>query len=221
MSGNVELAGDSAIEFASGEITSLAANAQLRLNGSDAFIEDSKAPGSNSALMGLASIGAGAIFELENGASVSTTGALINDGNVNIAAGSSLTLAGALTNSGYLDIDNSALSSPSKVSATALTNTGSLFLSDGASLTTGALVNDGQIYLDHGQSGGSNLTVAGTLTNSGLLNFSAFNRPSEISAKALTNTGTIYFRNLYQGQGLLDVTDSAGFGAAGSLERPC
>ena len=74
------LAGDSAIEFASGEITSLAANAHLHLNGNDAFIEDSTALGSNSALTGLASIGAGAIFGLHNEAAVSTTGALVNDG---------------------------------------------------------------------------------------------------------------------------------------------
>ena len=109
LSGNVELAGDSAIEFASGEITSLAADAQLRLNGNDAFIEDSTALGSNSALTGLASIGAGATFDLENEASVSTTGALANDGTVDLDAnpgdgGSSLTVAGALTNSGSLII---------------------------------------------------------------------------------------------------------------------
>ena len=57
LSGTVELAGDSAIEFASGQITSLAASAHLTLNGNDAFIEDSTALGSNSALTGLASIG--------------------------------------------------------------------------------------------------------------------------------------------------------------------
>ena len=61
LSGYVRLAGDSAIEFASGEITSLAAGAHLGLNGNDAFIEDSTALGSNSALTGLASIGAGAV----------------------------------------------------------------------------------------------------------------------------------------------------------------
>ena len=81
---HVRLAGDSAIEFASGEITSLAANAQLHLNGSDAFIEDSTALGSNSALTGLASIGAGAIFGLHNEAAVSTTGALVNDGTIRL-----------------------------------------------------------------------------------------------------------------------------------------
>ena len=100
LSGYVRLAGDSAIEFASGQITSLAAAAQLHLNGNDAFIEDSTALGSNSALTGLASIGAGATFDLENKASVSTTGSLANDGTVDVDAnvrrdgGSSLTVAG-------------------------------------------------------------------------------------------------------------------------------
>ena len=80
MSGYVRLAGDSAIEFASGEITSLAASSHLGLVGNDAFIEDSTALGKNSALTGLASIGAGALFALHDGAAVSTTGSLVNDG---------------------------------------------------------------------------------------------------------------------------------------------
>jgi hypothetical protein len=109
--GYVRLTSDSAIEFASGEITSLAAGAHLGLNGNDAFIEDSTALGSNSALKGLASIGVGASFELHDGAAVSTGGALVNDGNISLDVnagdgGSSLTLAGALTNSGDLIIGN-------------------------------------------------------------------------------------------------------------------
>ena len=52
LSGNVQLCGDSAIEFTSGQITSMAAG-RLVLNGNDAFIEDSTALGSNSALTGL------------------------------------------------------------------------------------------------------------------------------------------------------------------------
>ena len=99
LSGYVRLAGDSAIEFASGQITSLAAGSHLGLVGSDAFIEDSTATGSNSALTGLASIGAGALFALHDGATVSTSGALANDGNVVLDphagdGGSSLTVAG-------------------------------------------------------------------------------------------------------------------------------
>jgi hypothetical protein len=132
LSGNVELAGDSAIEFASGQITSLAASAQLHLNGNDAFLEDSTALGSNSALTGLASIGSGATFDFENGAAVSTTGALANDGTVNIDAhpgegGSSLTVAGAL-NSGNLVIGNATLAAPDEVTAVSLDNTSEIFL---------------------------------------------------------------------------------------------
>jgi hypothetical protein len=133
LSGHVRLAGDSAIDFASGEITSLAADAQLHLYGSDAFIEDSKALGSNSALTGLASIAAGAVLGLHNGAAVSTTGALVNDGTVRLDivggdGGSSLTLAGALTNSGDLTLGNAKLSASDEVTASSLDNTGSISL---------------------------------------------------------------------------------------------
>ena len=133
MSGYVRLAGDSAIEFASGEITSLAAGAHLGLVGNDAFIEDSTATGSNSALTGLASISAGASFALHDGASVSTTGALVNDGNVYLDTnggdgGSSLTLAGALTNSRELGIGNATLSASDEVTAASFDNTGSIQL---------------------------------------------------------------------------------------------
>jgi hypothetical protein len=134
LSGNVQLSGDSGIEFKSGEITSLAANAQLRLVGNDAFIEDGTAPASNSALTGLDSIGAGALLALESEATVSTTGALVNDGNVYLdpgsgGGGSSETLAGTLINSGSLGIGNPALSASDEVTAASLDNTGSLSLS--------------------------------------------------------------------------------------------
>ena len=103
--GNLErtsVSGDSAIEFKSGQITSLAANAQLHLGGNDAFIEDSGALGSNSALKGLASIGAGATFGLHNKAAVSTSGALANATDTSVGStsrsrgdgGSSLTVGG-------------------------------------------------------------------------------------------------------------------------------
>ena len=133
LSGGVSVAGDSAIEFMSGQITNLAASAQLHLNGSDALIEDSSAPGSNSALTGLASIGAGAIFGLHNKAAVATTGSLVNDGNIRLDfvdgdGGSRLTLAGALTNSGSLSIGNATLSGSDKVTTASLDNTGSIVL---------------------------------------------------------------------------------------------
>ncbi len=157
LSGYVQLGGDSAIEFASGKITSLAASAQLHLDGNDAFIEDSKAMGSNSALTGLASISAGATFELNNKAAV-TTGAFANDGNVYLDAnpgvgGSSLSLAGALTNSGDLAIGNTTLSAADEVAAASLDNTGSIHL-------RGSSAN--QALLD--VTGAAGFGTAGTLT---------------------------------------------------------
>ena len=160
LSGDVRLVGDSAIEFASGPITSLAANAQLHLNGSDAFIEDSTALGSNSALRGLASIGAGAIFGIHNKAAVSTTGSLVNDGHIYLDSdagdgGSSLTLAGALTNSNTLHIGNAKLSASDEVTAASLDNTGSISL-------TGSSTN--QALLD--VAGSAGFGTAKTLTGS-------------------------------------------------------
>jgi hypothetical protein len=150
----VQLAGDSAIEFTGGQITSLAASAQLDLAGNDAFIEDSTALGSNSALTGLASIGAGASFELADGASVSTTGALLNDGTISLdanagdAGGSSLTVAGALTNSGSLSIGNTRLSASDAVTAKSFVNSGEVvLLSDGALNVSGATTNNGSISI--------------------------------------------------------------------------
>jgi hypothetical protein len=130
LSGYVRLAGDSAIEFQRGQITSLAAGAHLGLVGNDAFIEDGTAPGKNSALNGLASIGRGAVLALHDGASVSTTGGLANNGYIYLdtnsadSGGSTLTVGGTLTNSHDLIIINNALSAPDEVTAAALDNTG-------------------------------------------------------------------------------------------------
>jgi hypothetical protein len=57
LSGDVFLSGNSAIEFKSGQINTMAAGSYLSLNGNDAFVEDSTALGANSALTGLAFIG--------------------------------------------------------------------------------------------------------------------------------------------------------------------
>jgi hypothetical protein len=151
VSGDVRLVGDSAIEFATGPITSLAANAILRLNGNDAFVEDSSSPASNSALTGLASIGAGAVFALHNKAAVSTTSSLVNDGTVRLDfvggdGGSSLTLAGALTNSGFLTIGNATLSASDKVTAASLDNTDSIQL-------TGSGANQALLDVTSGSAG--------------------------------------------------------------------
>ncbi len=199
LSGEVDLDGDSAIEFASGEITSLAANSQLNLIGSNAFIEDSTALGSNSALTGLASIGAGTWFYLQNGTSVSTTGALVNDGHVLLdvladSGGSSLTVAGALTNNSSLLIGNGVTSASDEVTAASLdnTNTGAIELAgNGATLATlnvsGATTNDGSIQI-----ASDTETLAGAVDGAGSFSLSTadlrFN--SSVSAgQSISETG--------------------------------
>jgi hypothetical protein len=105
LSGYVELQGHSAIEFKSGQISTIATGATLFLFGNNAFIEDSKAHGSNSALHRLSNILG--TFYLTNGASVSTTGALTNSDRVNlVGTGSTLSTAGALTNNGDVSIQD-------------------------------------------------------------------------------------------------------------------
>ena len=92
--------------------------------------------------------------------------------------------------------------------------------------TTGALVNDGNLYLDRlGGDGGSSLTVAGALTNSGVLKVGNYHptrlsASDKVTATSIHNSGqlALYGNYTYRYQALLDVTaGSAGFGVAGTL----
>jgi hypothetical protein len=228
LSGYARLAGDSAIEFESGEITSLAAGSHLGLVGNDAFVEDSTALGSNSALTGLASIGAGALFALHDGAAVSTTGALANDGYVDLDpgrgnGGSSLTVGGALTNSGDLTIGNTALSASDKAAASSLDNTGSINLTgSGANQalltvsgsagfgTAGVLSGDVQLAGDSAIefASGQITTIDGTLNLSGI---SAFIEDSTALGSNSALTG------LSEVAGSLSLDDGASVSTNGSL----
>ena len=153
LSGNVELTGDSAIEFASGQITTIAASSQLELIGNDAF-EDSTALGSNSALTGLADI-AGSLILFDT--SVSTTGSVTNSGFLDVdtyygVSSSTLSIGGALTNTGTLDIVND-------------TGDSSLF----ASVTANSFVNSGTVKLAPNGANFGALNVSGATTNNGAI----------------------------------------------------
>ncbi len=108
--GNVDLIGDATIEFASGQITSIADDGFLAVAGNDAFIADAGALTSNSALTGLSTV-AGNLY-LNSGATLTTAGSLtLNEGSLEvdssggeafgIIGGSSLTINGQLNLSGY------------------------------------------------------------------------------------------------------------------------
>ena len=131
ISGQVNLAGDSLVQFGSGALTSIASGGQLSLNGANAQVQISGNSANNNALTGLSS-NAG-YFYLHNGASLTTTTGLDNSNNLLLDyfggdGGSSLTVGGTLTNSDYVQIGNTGLSANTTLSADAVANTGTIDL---------------------------------------------------------------------------------------------
>jgi hypothetical protein len=227
LSGNVQLSGDSAIEFASGQITSLAAGALLLLNGKNALIEDGTAPGSNSALTGLANV-AGYLY-LRNGVSVSTAGALVNDGSVSLDStvghgGSSLTVGGTLTNSGKLAIGSVPLplSASDDVTAASLDNEGNIFLAgNGPNLAaldvSGATTNNGSISITrdtekfHGAVSGTGVFNVDSANLRFGASVSSGQTINESFADGLTLKQAQKFHGTISGFGTGDTIDAANF----------
>ena len=156
--GAVSLDNDALLEFKSGQITTI--NGELQLNGAGAHVADAGATGSSSALTGLASVTDEFFFE--NGATVATTGALTNSGTIelnsgNAEGGSSLTIGGGLTNDGTIEIgpSNDTLSAADKVHAASVNNSGTI-----------------DVYGNATNSIDASLTMPGSFTNNGTVNFS-------------------------------------------------
>jgi hypothetical protein len=124
--------GSAAVEWGSGAITSIgdgASNAgNLSLVGSTAYAEIG-ATSSDSALKTLATISSNGQLYLDNGASLTTTVALTNNGTLGVGSndngGSTLTIGGSLTNTNLVQVGNYYTSSPSAIDVSGtLTNTG-------------------------------------------------------------------------------------------------
>ena len=187
--GAANLGGDALLEFASGQITSIAAGATLTLNnnvngapyqnnpGAPSRVADASDTTSNSALTQLAS-NAGT-FELVNGAALAACPLASNSGTFEI-----------INDPGLADQATSSL-----------TNSGTFVRQDITSFSTLAGVgfaNSGGFYVDNGSGqGGSTVTIGGALTNSntiqigtGYFNLSA---PTTVSAGALVNDGGATF----------------------------
>jgi hypothetical protein len=160
LTGDVNVAYDALVEFASGQITAIAPHSELSLFGPHAFVADASDTSSNSALKGLSTV-FGGLF-LDNGANVTRTGALTNLGTITLdnlsgAGGSALTVGGTLTNAGTIQIG------PSDST-----------LSVASALKAASIVNYGAINL-YGHSGvGPNaiLSSSGSVTNNGSVNLS-------------------------------------------------
>jgi hypothetical protein len=109
LNATIELQDTALLQYASGQITSIAKDAGLLIGGASSFVADADDPTESSALFGLSSI-AGA-FDVGNGAEVSITGNLNVTGTLGVDdadvydAGGGLSVAGDLTNSGSVNID--------------------------------------------------------------------------------------------------------------------
>jgi len=226
VTGAVSLSGDSAIEFASGRITSVGHGGVLQLDGNDAFIEDSTTLRANSALQLSNIVGA---FTLDNGASVSTPGALTNSGLLSLDTfwpdgGSTLSIAGALTNTGTLNIGNHFLTSSDSVTANSFVNSGTADLNgNGAALNvSGATTNNGAISIAFDTE-----ELAGAVSGAGSFSISRANLRFDSSvssgqtiiehgADALTLEQAQFFAATIRGFGTRDPIDATNFVETGT-----
>ncbi len=170
LTGTVVISGDALLEFASGQITTIAANSGLTLNGPDAFVADASNTSSNSALSGLATITGG--LNLQDIGTLTTTVAMTVTGNLDVdngyqTGGSTLHIGGALTNDGAVSIGTDGLSAATTVTATGLDNaaTGAIYLAGNGNSDFEAL-----------------LTVSGSAVNDGAVNIDAFAEPRSPAA---------------------------------------
>ena len=185
LTGDVNLSGDSLIEFGWGQITTIAANSGLYIGGPAAFVADACDLHSNSALRGLSTVDG--VLSLDETA-VKTTGALTSTGSIFVDA-SDLDIGGELTNSGLIDLDPSGPSSPTLITAKGLDNDGgTVNLGIGGSMTEAA-----------------SLVIDGAAQNSGIINVGA---DSALTIHgSLSGSGTV---NLYNGELSLDAGGSGG-----------
>ena len=147
-----------------------------------------------------------------------------------VALSSATTSNSALTllasNSGILDLDDTSLTTTTAFAnhnqlsveggtlslGGALTNTGN-FSIDGASPTIGgAVTNSGDLSIDNG-----NLTIDGGLTNSGSVQIGGGGSAMQVTASALSNTGTIDLSG-DAGRATLDISAAAPASLTGSLD---
>ncbi|MGH7046064.1 MAG: beta strand repeat-containing protein [Stellaceae bacterium] len=172
ISGQLNLQGNSLVQFGSGGVSSIASGGQLSLNGPDAQVQIAGNTSNNNALTGLTS-NAG-YFYLRNGASLVTTSGLANSNDLLLDyfggdGGASLTVGGTLTNSNYVQIGNSALGANTTLTAAAVSNTGTIDLyGNGTS----------QAALD----------VAGPATNSNTVNINASSAVNVTGGNSYTQT---------------------------------
>ena len=141
--GYTRVSGDALLEFASGGVTYVSGGSWFELDGAtavasigagttDTALKDLATNYGTLDLRGDSNLGAGGAA-LTTSVGFTNYGTAYVDGQYNGDGGSQLTIGGGLTNSGTLDIGNSYLSAATKVTATSLSNNGSLVVAGAAS----------------------------------------------------------------------------------------
>ena len=132
---NLSLYGHSLLQYGSGQIGTIASNITLLLDGPDALLADASAPTSNSAVTGLTENDG--TLRIINGASVGSTGNLLNTGGLLLdgdsyssEGGSTLTVTGTLDNTGFINVGppSGNLGANDTLIAAALSGTGNVGL---------------------------------------------------------------------------------------------
>ncbi len=170
--------GGGTAQFVTGSgITTIGPGGSISVNGGQAYLETQSGANADTALASLGAIASGGQLTLDNGAAVSTSGTLTNDGTVGVdvgyqAGGSRLTVNGDLANEGSLYIGNSnGLAAPTVTVTGTLVNSGGIAVygngtaGANASLGAGALENTGSISLIGGGAPGGGealLSVTGS-----------------------------------------------------------
>jgi hypothetical protein len=153
LDGIVTLQGESAIEFASGALTTIESGGEFNLYGDQAFVEDAKSLGSDSALAITTDDGD---WDLYDGAAAATTSLTVGSGgslDVNgVAAASTLTLSGALVNDEYVQLygDGTAGTNGTLSVAGSTTNDGTFNVTNDSETLAGAVLGTGTFNLYSG-----------------------------------------------------------------------
>ena len=184
LTGNVNIGSDGLhagsqglLEFASGQITTIASASQLFLYGPHSYVADAGSTTSNSALTGLTTISGGLV--LQGGALVTASGGVHVFTNAGVqvdtaflgTANSTFAVGGLLTVDGSLSIGREAMTGDALVTADSLAGTGTISVNgDVGAVSTGKLIVNSAAGM-----GGAvgHLTASVTVKNQSLLQFAS------------------------------------------------
>ncbi len=203
LDGIVNLEGDGAIEFASGKLTTIDSDAALTVYGSQNFIEDSGALGSNSALKITTDNGDWNLYEGAAAAiaslTVGSTGYLLINSN-GTGGASTLTISGKLDNQSTIDLSGGDSTNAVLSVAGTTTNNGAIYVSNDVETLAGAVAGTGDFYLS-----GATLTFDSTVSSGQTVQFDS------ASTLALASAASNSFSGDLDGFGTGDAIDAHAF----------